>query len=175
MNATVTGSGYGGSPSGTVEFLDGGTELGTASLSWNGQATLYTSVLGAGLQNITAVYDGGFNFLGSTSSVLTQTVDPTITNPGRNRTPKAVRFRCKSNRRAVGFSSSAPGAALRPRFRLRLRPDLRHARLHRRRNPERRVQRHGHRLRFQRRLRQPDIRAWDVSHTETTPVLDRPR
>ena len=72
FTATVTGSG--GTPSGTVTFKDGTTTLGTGALS-GGSATYATTSLALGPHSITAVYPGDSTFGGSTSPVLTQTVD----------------------------------------------------------------------------------------------------
>ena len=59
--------------SGSVQFFDGSTALGTAPLS-AGKASLSTSSLSAGSHSITARYNGDSNYTGSTSAVLTQTV-----------------------------------------------------------------------------------------------------
>jgi hypothetical protein len=72
-----------GTPTGTVTFKDGTTTLGTGTLSGN-QATFSTSLLAAGTHSITGVYGGSSDFAGSTSAVLSQTVNkatPSITNP----------------------------------------------------------------------------------------------
>jgi Bacterial Ig-like domain (group 3) len=58
---------------GTVQFFDGATLIGTATLS-SGSATLTTSSLSTGTHPITARYGGDVNDNGSTSAVLTQTV-----------------------------------------------------------------------------------------------------
>jgi hypothetical protein len=63
--------------SGTVTFMDGSTSLGTGTLS-GGAATYATSALSVGTHSITAVYSGDVNDNGSTSSVLTQTVNPSV-------------------------------------------------------------------------------------------------
>src|SRR5205823_8851337 len=63
----------GGVPAGSVEFFDGTASLGMVSLN-GGSAALTTSALGAGSHQITAVYGGNVNFLGSTSAALSQTV-----------------------------------------------------------------------------------------------------
>ena len=61
-------------PTGAVEFFDGATELGTASLN-GGSATYYsTAGLAVGSHAITAQYLGDGNFSGSTSTVVSQTV-----------------------------------------------------------------------------------------------------
>ena len=72
FTATVTSSG--GTPTGTVTFKDGSTTLGTGNLS-GGKATFNTTTLGAGSHSITAVYGGSQDFAGSTSAVLSQTVN----------------------------------------------------------------------------------------------------
>ncbi len=58
---------------GTVTFMDGSTSLGTGTLS-GGVAGLTTSSLANGTHSITAIYGGDTNYIGSTSSVLTQNV-----------------------------------------------------------------------------------------------------
>lgn len=73
LTATVTSGA--GTPAGTVTFKDGATTLGTGTLDGSGQATLITSSLSAGTHSITAVFDGGANYLSSTSQALTQTVN----------------------------------------------------------------------------------------------------
>jgi autotransporter-associated beta strand protein len=75
FTATVTGeTGTTGAPTGTVQFFDGATLLGTSTLDANGQATFSTSALPAGARTITAVYSGDADYNGSTSPVLTQNV-----------------------------------------------------------------------------------------------------
>ena len=64
----------GGTPTGTVTFLDGTTTLGTASLDSTGTATFTTTTLSTGTHAITAVYSGSANFSPSTTSPFTQTV-----------------------------------------------------------------------------------------------------
>jgi hypothetical protein len=71
FRATVTGSG--GTPTGTVNFEQGTTILGSASLS-GGTASFATSGLGIGTHAIFAVYGGNANFAGSTSNTVTQTI-----------------------------------------------------------------------------------------------------
>jgi sugar lactone lactonase YvrE len=64
----------GPSPSGTVEFTDGGVSLGSATLSSNGTATFSTSSLTPGSHTIAAVYSGNTDDAGSTSATLTEVV-----------------------------------------------------------------------------------------------------
>ena len=79
FTATVTTTGT-GTPSGTVEFFNGATSLGTRTLNASGQATLTTPALPLGTNNITAQYQGanvgagGGGYLASTSTVLQQVV-----------------------------------------------------------------------------------------------------
>jgi YVTN family beta-propeller protein len=75
-NATFTAfvAGTGGTPAGTVSFLDGTTTLGTVTLS-GGIASFTTAALSLGSHPITASYAGDGDFAGSTSAVLIQTVN----------------------------------------------------------------------------------------------------
>ncbi|NQX00789.1 Ig-like domain repeat protein, partial [bacterium] len=78
LTATVTSTG--GTPSGTVTFLDGATTLGTGSLNGSGVATWTLSTLAAGSHSLTASYTGSATFAGGTSSAQVQTVlHPTAT------------------------------------------------------------------------------------------------
>jgi uncharacterized protein (TIGR03437 family) len=64
-----------GSPTGTVQFFNGATSLGTVALSGQLTATLSTSLsLASG--NLTAVYSGDGNFTGSTSPGVSATSSP---------------------------------------------------------------------------------------------------
>ena len=64
-----------GIPTGTVQFLDGGANLGPPVALSSGLATLTTASLSAGAHNITAAYSGDTNFTGSTGSLPTQMVN----------------------------------------------------------------------------------------------------
>jgi hypothetical protein len=66
-----------GTPTGTVTFIDGAANLGSGTLNASGQATFASSALAVGTHSITAVYSGDTNFVTSTSSSLTQTVNKT--------------------------------------------------------------------------------------------------
>jgi len=72
FTATIMGS---GTPSGTVTFKDGSSILGTRALDATGHASFPTSILTVGAHSITAVYGGDGTFTGSTSAILTQTVN----------------------------------------------------------------------------------------------------
>jgi hypothetical protein len=73
FTATVTGTG----PTGTVEFFDGVTSLGTVALNGN-VATLTTSALTQGTHVMGASYSGDANNAGSSSSPLTQLVNAAV-------------------------------------------------------------------------------------------------
>jgi hypothetical protein len=70
---TLTAAVSGSAPTGTVQFLDGATALGTATLS-NAVATLGPVTLATGTHPITAAYSGDVVNLSSTSAVLSQVV-----------------------------------------------------------------------------------------------------
>jgi sugar lactone lactonase YvrE len=81
-----------GSATGTVQFFDGSTLLGTATLS-GGAGSITISTLAPGNHSITAVYSGDASSLGSTSPVLSQTV---------NKAPSAVTVVSSPNPAGVG-------------------------------------------------------------------------
>ena len=74
FTATVTQTSGTATPTGSITFKDGSNSLGTMPLS-GGAAALSTSTLAVGPHSITATYSGDSNYTGSTSSVLTQTVN----------------------------------------------------------------------------------------------------
>jgi hypothetical protein len=76
FTATVTANAPGTAvPTGSVTFKDGNKTLSTKTLNSSGQATFSTSNLSRGNHSITVIYGGTSSFLGSTSPVLTQTVN----------------------------------------------------------------------------------------------------
>src|SRR2546425_2122413 len=94
FTATVTANAPGaGTPSGTVTFFDGTTTLGTGMLS-AGKATFTTSTLAVSppSHSITASYGGDGSFNVSTSTALTQVVNPpgALTTTIRDSTNAAV-------------------------------------------------------------------------------------
>ena len=74
LTATVRST-TSGTPGGSVTFKDGSNTLGTGNLNSSGVANFTTSILPVGIHSLTAVYGGNANFTGSTSPVLTQTVN----------------------------------------------------------------------------------------------------
>jgi large repetitive protein len=76
INATITTTPAGGSPTGSVAFKDGATIIagcGTQPVASNA-ASCTTTALTVGTHNITAVYSGDGNFLTSTSGIATEGV-----------------------------------------------------------------------------------------------------
>jgi hypothetical protein len=89
LTATVQGSGS-TAPGGTVNFMNGSTLLGTATLNSSGVATLTTSSLAAGAYSLTVQYAGDSNFLSSTSATVSLTVNAQATTTSLNATPNPV-------------------------------------------------------------------------------------
>jgi Big-like domain-containing protein/VCBS repeat protein len=71
-----------GTPAGTINFLNGATLLGTATLNSSGVATFTISTLPSGTDVITAVYSGNASSAGSTSAPLNLVISPTYTITG---------------------------------------------------------------------------------------------
>jgi sugar lactone lactonase YvrE len=75
-----------GSPTGTISFFDGTTQIGTAVALSNGSAQLTASNLSSGQNNISAVYSGDTNFLSSSfalaSPIVVAPADFTFTATG---------------------------------------------------------------------------------------------
>jgi hypothetical protein len=67
-----------GTPLGTVNFLNGATSLGTATLNSAGVATLTISNLPSGTDVITAVFSGNVASAGSTSAPVNIVITPTF-------------------------------------------------------------------------------------------------
>ena len=78
FTAAVTPQGT-GTPTGTVSFFDGKSNLGASTLNANGIATLTISSLAIGTDSLTASYSSDINFESSTSPVLSQIVLGTVT------------------------------------------------------------------------------------------------
>lgn len=72
---TATVSSSASTPSGTVNFYDGTTRLGSPVTLAQGVARYTTSSLAAGSHSITAAYSGDGNFSTLTSSAITETVE----------------------------------------------------------------------------------------------------
>ena len=90
LTATVTGPTGSPTPTGSVQFFNGTTSLGTVVLGTNGSGTINVTTLPVASNSITAQYLGDSNFAGSTSpavtvavakSTTTTTLTPSTTTP----------------------------------------------------------------------------------------------
>ena len=93
--AVFPGSGI---PTGTVEFFDGVTSLGTGTLDPLGDATLSTSTLGAGSHTITAEYLGSGSYNDSTSGDVRKLSARPADRDGRPADPRLWRGRADLHR-----------------------------------------------------------------------------
>ena len=71
---TATTSGGTPTPAGAIEFLDGGSVLGSSPLSANGTATFTTTALAFGAHAITANYAGDVDHAASSSAILNEKI-----------------------------------------------------------------------------------------------------
>ncbi len=77
LTATISGGLSGlAQPSGTLQFSSNGISVGYPANVANGQAQLITTALPVGTDQITATYNGDTNYVGSSSSAITETVTP---------------------------------------------------------------------------------------------------
>ena len=74
FTATVAPTAGSGVPTGSVNFFDGTTQIGTGALNASGVAMFSSSSLAVGAHSVTAVYAGDANFSGSTSGVVAITI-----------------------------------------------------------------------------------------------------
>jgi hypothetical protein len=94
----------GGTPTGTVAFLDGMTTLGTATLDAHGNASFSTGGLSVGSHNITANYSGDADYASSSAS-LTQW----ITQPPTSNTSLTSSLNPSTVGQAVQFTATVSG------------------------------------------------------------------
>jgi Bacterial Ig-like domain (group 3) len=97
-----------GTPTGSVTFLDGTTELGTIALT-AGSASLSTSALTRGTHSITAKYSGDADFGTSTSAVTGQNVNQANTQTIVTASPSASMLG-QSMTFTAQVSAAAPGS-----------------------------------------------------------------
>ncbi|HEY7941691.1 MAG TPA: Ig-like domain repeat protein [Candidatus Limnocylindrales bacterium] len=71
-----------GTPSGTVQFKDGASDLGPPATLSSGQASVSTSALSVATHTITAVYLDDSDFVGSTSAGISQVVNKAASATG---------------------------------------------------------------------------------------------
>jgi hypothetical protein len=79
FKATITSATGGGLPTGTVNFFDGGTLIGTGTVDAAGVAKFTSTALPVGTHTITASYTGDSNFKPSNVGSLSQEVKPSST------------------------------------------------------------------------------------------------
>ncbi|HWE04162.1 MAG TPA: Ig-like domain-containing protein, partial [Tepidisphaeraceae bacterium] len=109
LTATIAALAPGaGTPTGTVDFFDGATLLGTGTLS-GGVATLTSSTLDVGSHSLTSVYGGDSDFTGSTSPTDTVTVNQAATAATLTAAPDPSVFGQMKTLTAT-ISAIAPGA-----------------------------------------------------------------
>jgi hypothetical protein len=90
LSATVTASG-GASPNGAVAFFDGATNIGSGNILY-GNAALTVSNLSVGTHTLTAQYQGAPSFSPSTSSPVSQVVQPIPTTTTISLSPATSYF-----------------------------------------------------------------------------------
>ena len=88
FTATLTASGGGATPTGTIQFQNNGVSMGTPVALTAGVATYSISTLAVGSYPITAVYSGDSNYSSGTSSTLTQVVNKAALNITANNATK---------------------------------------------------------------------------------------
>ena len=108
LTANVTASGT--APTGTVDFTDNGTSLGTATIT-SGVATLTVPSLAAGSHPITATYGGDTNYLTEASTIATITstaaVTPPVTGPSVTTASTAVVSTAKAATLSVAVTDTS--------------------------------------------------------------------
>jgi sugar lactone lactonase YvrE len=112
FNATVTPA----TATGSVQFLDGTTVLGTGSLS-NGSASFTTSALTQATHSITAVYGGDASDAGAASAVLSQSIKLLVglavsVNPSAPVAGQVVTLNATMNAAATGTVTFSDGSTV---------------------------------------------------------------
>jgi hypothetical protein len=103
FTATVSG---GTSPTGSVQFFDGATSLGTVALA-GATAQLTTSALAVGTHSITAAYSGDADDTPSTSAPVSQVVNAAA--PGVTATALVSSLNPSTVGQAVTFTATVSG------------------------------------------------------------------
>jgi hypothetical protein len=92
-------------PTGTVTFMDGTAQIGMATLTASGVATLSTATLAPGVAQMTAVYSGDANNAPATSGVLAEHMEqPTTTTLASSANPSVAEA-------GVTFTATVQGPA----------------------------------------------------------------
>ena len=88
FTSTLTASGGGATPTGTVQFLNNGVAMGTPVALTAGVATYSISSLAVGTYPITAQYSGDINYNSATSATLSQVVNKAVLTVTANNASK---------------------------------------------------------------------------------------
>ena len=107
----VTVTSTSGVPTGSVDFTEGGTDFGTATLNGSGQATIQVSSLAAGSHTITATFIGNAAFATSSSTTpqIVNAVSPVTTSTTLSISPNPA-----NAGQVVTFTASVTSAAGKP-------------------------------------------------------------
>jgi hypothetical protein len=81
LTATLTNGGSPATPTGTVEFFDGTTSLGSVALDANGVAVLTLSSLAQGTHALSADYAGGGGFASASAQLSLVVSAPPVLVP----------------------------------------------------------------------------------------------
>jgi hypothetical protein len=112
LSVSITGDGtIPNTPTGTVDFVDGTTDLGTANLDNSGNAILPVTSLTVGSHTIAATYSGDSNYSSSSSQPLTQTVNQAASTTAIASSGNPITFGQPATFRAT-VSSVAPGGGV---------------------------------------------------------------
>ena len=111
FTVTVTPQ-YSCTPTGTVTLFDGGTQIGSMSLTGGSATFPAISTLSVGVHSITASYSGDANFNLSSSGAWPQTVNPAPTQIGFNSVLPSTAFVGQAITVSYTFSVLAPGQGL---------------------------------------------------------------
>jgi sugar lactone lactonase YvrE len=109
VSVTLTASVTPSTATGSVQFFNGTTLLGTATLS-NGQAQFSTTALPVGTDSLTATYQGDTNYTSSTSGAIQQTVNKASTTTSLTNSPNPSNFGASVTLTATVTPSSATGS-----------------------------------------------------------------
>lgn len=119
LTATITAATTGGPAlTGTVQFADGGSLIGSAVPVSNGQAVLTTALSTSGGHSFTALYSGDVNYDQSSSAALTVTAEDfslnattaTISQPGQSGTATITVADSANFTAPVDFTCALPNA-----------------------------------------------------------------
>jgi hypothetical protein len=110
FTATLAGQTSGAPvPTGTVQFFDYLTLIGTQMLNGNGQASVTTSSLALGTHTISGVYSGDSNYAGVNTPVVTQVVNAAATTAST--TALITNFNPALTGQAIVFTATVTGSS----------------------------------------------------------------